>query len=465
MADTLLDKAAEGDLATIKEVADRLDGMSRRPLRRRTEPVHPGGALEEVESNSIWWSHATYRLLATKTVVIPYCPRDAFVPFHERAERWAVIVAHRRAGKTVATVNDLIRRAIQDGKQNARYAYLAPLYSQAKAVAWDYLRRFSQPLQASSNETELRVDLVNGARIRLYGSDNPDSLRGIALDGVVLDEVADMKPRVWAEVIRPALSDRKGWAVFIGTPKGHNSFYDVWQAAQGNAEWFTLRLRASETHLIADDELASAKQQMSSDQYAQEWETSFEAAIQGAYYGKELLEADEEGRIGNVPIDKALPVHTAWDLGIGDSTAIWFAQQAGKEVRIVDYYEAAGVGLDHYAKVLQTKGYLWGEHIVPHDAAVRELGSGKSRIETLASLGIKVRIAPKLGVDDGINAARLLMAKCWWDKTKTQDGVELLRLVSQGVERGAQDVRPAPAARQHQPCRRRLQVLGSRAET
>jgi phage terminase large subunit len=365
--------------------------------------------------------------LATKTVVIPYCPRDAFVPFHERAERWAVIVAHRRAGKTVATVNDLIRRAIQDGKTNGRYAYVAPLYGQAKAVAWDYLRRFSQPLLANANETELRVDLVNGARIRLYGADNPDTLRGIALDGVVLDEVADMKPRVWSEVIRPALSDRQGWAVFIGTPKGHNSFYDIWTRAQDDPAWFTLRLKASDTHLIADDELASAKAQMSDDQYAQEWETSFEAAIQGAYYGKELLEAEQQGRISNVPVDKGLPVHTAWDLGIGDSTAIWMVQQAGKEVRVIDYYEASGVGLDHYAKVLQGKNYLWGDHIVPHDAAVRELGSGRSRIETLASLGIKTRVAPRLGVDDGINAARLLLARCWFDQGRTADGVELLK--------------------------------------
>jgi phage terminase large subunit len=365
--------------------------------------------------------------LATKTVVIPYCPRDAFVPFHERAERWAVIVAHRRAGKTVATVNDLIRRAIQDGKTNGRYAYVAPLYGQAKAVAWDYLRRFSQPLLANANETELRVDLVNGARIRLYGADNPDTLRGIALDGVVLDEVADMKPRVWSEVIRPALSDRQGWAVFIGTPKGHNSFYDIWTRAQDDPAWFTLRLKASDTHLIADDELASAKAQMSDDQYAQEWETSFEAAIQGAYYGKELLEAEQQGRISNVPVDKGLPVHTAWDLGIGDSTAIWFVQQVGKEVRVIDYYEASGVGLDHYAKVLQGKNYLWGDHIVPHDAAVRELGSGRSRIETLASLGIKTRVAPRLGVDDGINAARLLLARCWFDQGRTADGVELLK--------------------------------------
>jgi phage terminase large subunit len=212
---------------------------------------------------------------------------------------------------------------VQDGKANARYAYIAPLYSQAKAVAWDYLRRYAEPLMSKANETELRVELVNGAQIRLYGADNPDTLRGIALDGVVLDEVADMRPRVWAEILRPALADRKGWAVFIGTPRGHNTFYDIWQDAQGREDWYTLRLKASETHIVADDELKSAREQMSDDQYAQEWETSFEAAIVGAYYGKEMLEAETEGRIGNVPVEKGALVHTAWDLGIGDSTAIW----------------------------------------------------------------------------------------------------------------------------------------------
>lgn len=399
-------------------------------------------------------------------VEVDYQPRAAFEAFHERKQRWAVIVAHRRAGKTVATVNDLIRRALQDGKQNARYAYVAPLYGQAKAVAWDYLRRFSEPLLANANETELRVDLINGARIRLYGADNPDTLRGIALDGVVLDEVADMKPRVWSEVIRPALSDRNGWATFIGTPKGHNAFHDIWQRAQDDPEWFTLRLKASDTHIIDDAELKSAREQMSDDQYAQEWETSFEAAIQGAYYGRELLEADNQGRISNVPIDKAVPVHTAWDLGIGDSTAIWFCQQVGKEVRVIDYYEASGVGLDHYAKVLQAKGYLWGDHIVPHDAAVRELGSGKSRIETLGTLGIKVRIAPKFGVDDGINAARLLLARCWFDKARTADGVELLKQYRRAwnEERKTFEPRPLHDHTSHAADALRYLAIGLKAE-
>ncbi len=305
---------------------------------------------------------------------------------------------------------------------------MAPYFSQAKSVAWDYLRRYSEPLWSGKpNESELRVDLVNGARIRLYGADNPDALRGVALDGVVMDEVADMRPRVWGEVIRPALSDRLGWATFIGTPRGRNSFFDIWQAAQGQQDWYAVMLKASSTDIILASELESARQQMSEDQYAQEYECSFEAAIQGAYYGKDILELETAGRCAHVAVEKFAPVHTAWDLGIGDSTAIWFAQQVGREVRIVDYYEASGVGLDHYAKVLQAKGYLWGEHIVPHDAAVRELGSGKSRIETLAALGIKVRLAPKLAVDDGINAVRMLLPRCWFDKTRAGDGLELLK--------------------------------------
>jgi phage terminase large subunit len=383
--------------------------------------------------------------LAVREVVIPYYPREAFQAFHERTQRWAVIVAHRRAGKTVACVNDLIRRALQDGKKDGRYAYLSPYFSQAKAVAWDYLRRFAQPLLGDKpNETELRVDLVNGARIRLYGADNPDALRGLALDGVVLDEVADMRPRVWGEIIRPALADRQGWAVWIGTPKGHNAFHDVWQQAQANADWFALLLKASATGILPAEELIDARRTMSEDEYAQEFECSFEAAIQGAYYGKELAAAEEEGRISGVPAEKGALVHTAWDLGIGDSTAIWFVQQVGREVRVIDYYEASGVGLDHYAKVLQAKPYLWGEHIVPHDAAVRELGTGKTRIETLANLGIRTKMAPKLSIDDGIHASRMLLARCWFDRERTFEGLGKLKQYRREWDEERKTFKPRP---------------------
>src|SRR3990167_4508156 len=223
-----------------------------------------------------------------KHVTINYTPRRQFVKFHDRTERFACIVAHRRAGKTVACVHDLQRGALRCQLVRPRFAYIAPFYKQAKAVAWDYLKDAMLPLRqygATANESELRVDYPNGGQVRLYGADNLDALRGIYLDGVVPDEFADMDPRLWPEVIRPALADRLGWAAFIGTPKGRGAFYDMWQRSQKESNWYSLMLKASDTGLISQDELDSAKRDLSEDQYAQEFECSFDAAIVGSYYG------------------------------------------------------------------------------------------------------------------------------------------------------------------------------------
>jgi phage terminase large subunit-like protein len=164
----------------------------------------------------------------SKHIKLKYRPRSVFEDFHNRKQRWSIIVAHRRCGKTVACINDLIVRALLENKKHGQYAYICPYYAQSKAVAWQYLERFAQPVLSKSNQSELWVELINGARIRLYGADNPDSLRGLYLDGAVLDEFADMKPRLFGEIIRPLLTDRQGWATFIGTPKGHNAFYDIY---------------------------------------------------------------------------------------------------------------------------------------------------------------------------------------------------------------------------------------------
>ena len=363
-------------------------------------------------------------------IELPYFPREQFEAFHDRKERWACIVAHRRAGKTVACINDLVKGAITCTNQNPRFAYVAPLYAQAKDVAWVYLKEAIGPLiphGAEINESELRVDLPNGGRVRLYGADNYDRMRGIYLDGLILDEYADMDPRAWSEVLRPALSDRQGWAVFIGTPKGENDFFERWQQANKEDDWFALELRASQTGILPEEELKAAKRDMSFDQYKQEYECSFQAAIQGAYYGREMEAARDEGRVSSVPVENAVPVHTAWDLGIGDSTAIWFFQQVAKEIRLVDFYEASGVGLDHYAKVLQEREYLYGDHLLPHDADHKELGTGKTRVETLLGLGIRSRIVPKLSRDDGINAARRILSRCWFDDEKCKQGIKALR--------------------------------------
>lgn len=351
------------------------------------------------------------------------------MPFHEREQRWSVIVAHRRAGKTVACINELIKAAMTCEKPDGRFAYLAPYHAQAKDIAWDYLVRYSSPIPGLGiNISELRIDYPNGARVRLYGAENAERMRGLYLDGVVVDEPADIDPRVWPEIIRPALSDRQGWSTWIGTPKGKNAFWELWDKAQGDPTWYSVMLKASETGLVLASELIEAQKSMTEDQYAQEFECSFEAAIQGAYYGKEMKLADADKRITRVPYEPGSVVHTAWDLGIDDATAIWFAQQVGKEVRLIDYYENQGHDLAHYVSHLRTKPYAYAPtHILPHDANVRELGTGKSRVEMLKALGLPATVLPAQEVADGINAARMLLPRCWFDSDKCSRGIEALR--------------------------------------
>lgn len=362
------------------------------------------------------------------TRTINYRPRKLVRPFHKRKERFAVIVAHRRFGKTVAAINDLIKDALTIQRKNVRVAYIAPYYRQAKAIAWDYLKEYTQNIEGVQiNSSELRIDFPNGARIRLFGADNYDAMRGLYFDAVVLDEPADFPANAWPTVIRPSLADRKGRATFIGTPKGKNDFWEIYHYAQTDPNWFCAMYKADETGILDDEELSEAQRTMGEDRYAQEFLCSFEAAIQGAYYAKEMKDAKEATRVTSVPYDPAVSVVTSWDLGIGDSTAIWFAQYVGKEIRLIDYYESSGVGLDHYAKMLSDKGYHYDQHILPHDVRVKELGTGKSRLETLDSLGVKnITIAPQLGIEDGIQAARSMLNRCWFDQTKCERGIEAL---------------------------------------
>ena len=368
-----------------------------------------------------------------------YKARDAFLDFHYRKERWAVLVCHRRAGKTVATICDLIRRAISENKPDGRYAYIAPYYAQAKNIAWDYLLRYAEPAIAKANQSELWVELINGAKIRLFGADNPDNLRGLYLDGVVLDEYADMKPRLWGEIVRPLLTDRNGlngyqtWAVFIGTPKGHNAFYDIYNEAQKNPSWYTKILRADQSGLIPQNELLDAQQSMSSNQYEQEFLVSFEAAIIGAYYGQELRRITDFNRITDIEYDPMFSCHTVWDLGFNDSTAIIWFQVVFGEIRILDHHSSNGQSIPFYTMLLQQKeeeyGYKYGTHWLPHDARAKTLASnGKSIIEQIsAKIDIKhLKIVPNLSIQDGIQATRLALTRCWFDN-KTEELIECLR--------------------------------------
>ena len=366
-------------------------------------------------------------------VELDYRPRDVFWDFHERQERWAVIVAHRRCGKTVACINDIIYKALTEGKEDGRYAYLAPYYAQAKSIAFDYLMRFSAPVRVNHNVSELWVELINGARIRLFGADNPDALRGLYLDGVVLDEYADMKPSTWGAVLRPLLADRRGWAVFIGTPKGHNQFFDIYNSASKSEDWYVKTLRASQTNLLPAEELADAAKMMSQDQYLAEFECDFESAIIGAYYGKEMRVLTDSGRITNIEHDPMFPVHTAWDLGYSDDTSIWWYQVVHGEIRILDYHSSNGQPIAYYTGQIQQRereyGYKYGTHWLPHDARAKTLASGgKSIIEQLS---VKIplenmKIVPSLSLQDGIQASRLALMRSWFD-SKCEEGIECLR--------------------------------------
>lgn len=332
--------------------------------------------------------------------------------------------AEDRAGKTVSCINDLIRRAIVEGKPDGQYAYICPYLSQAKSVAWNYLLRFSDAVRVKANASELWVELLTGARIRLFGADNAEALRGMFLDGCILDEYADMRPRVWGEIIRPLLADRLGWAVFIGTPKGKNSFWDIYDHAQTSDSWHVTNLKASETGLLPKSELDDARSMMSEDQYLQEFECSFEAAILGAYYGKEMREAEQQGRISVVDYDRNAPVHTAWDLGYTDDTSICFYQIIGNEIHVIDHFAGSGLSMDDYLAVIKSKAYRYGKHWLPHDAKAKTLASGGKSIQEMAQkeLGIgNVRIVPDLSLQDGIQAVRAAFPRIWFDKKRCSE--------------------------------------------
>ncbi len=373
---------------------------------------------------------------------IPYTPRPLQWQFHKTRTRFCVLLCHRRFGKTVAAINDLIRQALLSQKSDWRAAYMAPYLGQAKTVAWDYLKFFAGSIpETRFLETELRCILPTGASIRLFGTDNADALRGMYLDDVVLDEPADMPRQVWTRVLRPMLADRMGRALFCGTPCGvDNLLYDVWEEAGKTMEshtnnsvalqnqWSRFCYKASQTGYIDAKELAEAKRAMNKDDYLQEFECSFAAAVRGAYYAGALEDLEHKGRIIEVPYAPELPVHTAWDLGIDDATGIWFFQvQSGGNWRVLEYLEDSGQGLEYYVRLLQQKNYIYGKHFAPHDIKVRELGTGLSRLEVARQLGIHFQVAPSLSLADGINAVRTALPRMWFDAKACAQGLRALR--------------------------------------
>ena len=381
-------------------------------------------------------------------IVIPYKPRALQKILHGQIDkhRFSVIVLHRRAGKTVMAINHMLRAALTNKLLNPRYAFISPYRLQGKATAWDYIKQFAGKIPGTKfNESELRCDLANGARITILGAENDQAIRGISLDGCVFDETQSIKPTIFPEVIRPALADRKGWCIFIWTPKGRNNFYQLYEQAKKNPKWYACTYKASETDILDEEELQAARDVMSKDLYEQEFECSFQAAITGSYYGTIIEDLVREKRMVSNLFDEDIDVETWWDLGMNDQTAIWFVQRYKKEIRLIDYYENTSHGLDHYADVLKKKGFDYSTHIFPHDVKVRELGNyAKTRLEALLDLGIVGEVAPKLSIEDGIEAVRKNLVNCWFDKDKCATGIEYLKAYQKKWDDKAQVFKSKP---------------------
>ncbi|WP_428331956.1 hypothetical protein [Novosphingobium sp.] len=365
-------------------------------------------------------------------IVIPYKPRPAFAPYHANRKRFAVTVAHRRAGKTVARINRVVKDAILCTKERPRFGYLAPFFVQAKDIAWLYLKHYLAPMHGCKiNESELSVTLPhNGAIIRLYGAENAERMRGVYFDGIAIDEAQGVAQSVLTTIILPALADRQGWLDCSGTPRGWQNLLGqlVKLARENPADWFLQILKASETGILPQAELDMQRSLLNDNEYDQEFECSFDAAITGAFYGREMALALTEGRICDVAWQPEFPVHTAWDLGRTDDTSIWFYQRAKSEIHVIDHHAVSGADVPDLAAVIHGKPYVYGKHYLPHDARMKTLASnGRSIVEQLWALDVKGEIVPDIGVQNGIQAVRAMLPSCWFDNAKCETGLESLR--------------------------------------
>lgn len=374
-------------------------------------------------------------------ITLPYkfTPRPYQIPLLNALDtgtKRAVVIWHRRSGKDKVLLNLVIKKMFQ---RVGAYFYFLPTYSQGEKIIWNgadkdgfrFLDHFPKELVRRKNDNKMLIETINGSLLQVIGTDNIDSIVGTNPVGCVFSEYSLQNPQAW-NFIRPILAENGGWAVFNFTPRGKNHGYDLYEYAKNTPSWFCQKLTVDDTKAIPTDTLEQERIEMNKQTgddslFYQEYYCSFDVSVQGSYYGKQLSNAEREGRILPIPIDTSLPVDTWWDLGISDSTAIWFTQQVGMQVRVIDYFEASGEGLPFYAKVLQEKKYYYGRHYGPHDLAVRELGSGTSRVEIARRLGINFTIVPNLPIEDGIQAARLLIDRCYFDGVRCKQGLDALK--------------------------------------
>lgn len=369
----------------------------------------------------------------------------------ERGIKRTLLVWHRRAGKDELALH---QAAVAAHLRPANYWHCLPTYEQAKKAIWEAVNphtgkkrideAFPPLIRKRTDNSSMTIEFHTGSVWRIVGSDNPDSLVGAPPAGVVFSEWALCNPSAWG-LLQPILLENNGWASFITTPRGRNHVKSMLDMARKNPAWFAQVLTVDDTHQVTLDQIEEARTEYISlygkdaadALIQQEYWCSFEAAILGAYYGKELAVAEHAGRITAVTAEPGLPVHTAWDLGIDDAMAIWWWQPCAGQIRILDYHEGHGYGIAHYAAICKDRaierGYIRGNDYVPHDAKQREMtssghdGRAKQRLEVMIECGLKPKVVASHTLIDGISAVRQILARCWWDDEKTAEGLNALR--------------------------------------
>jgi len=361
-----------------------------------------------------------------------YQPRQWALAVHAGIEsrRNSIVVAHRRAGKTVLVVAQVINEMFACPHPNPQWAYIAPTARQARMVSWPYFTKMLAHIPGIEfREHALEIRFPNGGRIMLASGEGYDRLRGLYLDGCVVDEVADCPESLIPAVLRPALSDRKGKLILIGTVKGRGPFWQTYLRARHSPDWYAGIFLPDDTNVIDADELALLRREMSDDEYRQEMLCDPDAAVRGSYYGESLRKLTDRGGVTSVPFDPALTVTVGLDLGISDSTACWFAQlHRGGEIRLIEYAEWQNTSFLQIIREIRARGYVDVDWIGPHDLSVREYTSGQSRYDAAADVGVVFTIAPRLPVIDGIEAVRRAMPRMVFDDMGTQMGREFLAL-------------------------------------
>ena len=378
-----------------------------------------------------------------RIVELPYCPRPHFIPVHESTKRFKLIVAHRRCGKTVALVNTLIMAALGNKRKEPapRYAYIAPSFEQAKDLVWSYVKQYTQGIPGMEFlEGELVAKFRNGSTIRLYGGALAyERMRGIYLDGAVLDEFALLHPNAFTSVVRPCLSDYRGFAIVSGTAAGEDHFHALKLRAEEEPGWdvFEIPISSTGSDALLPEEVEEMRQDMSPEEFSREMMCSFAAPVAGAYYTDAINALQLQNRVTKVSVDLNTSVVSSWDLGIRHLQCIWLFQICGREIHWIDYIEGTGKSLSHYCDLLALKakagGFSYRAHLLPHDVEVRELSTGHSRRHELTGLLTEpVITVPNHNTEDGITAVRATLGVSWFNEESTRKGLARLRSYRKG---------------------------------